>query len=141
YTDRLAGGSGVAETEKMVLEPSTMPAMASPSTNDGAEPPHGPDEPSTRTQSDAEPVADSSAPAGPTTATRPAAYPGPFMGRAPRSAISPITSDSSTGAPASSVEIAEGDVRTSRKRTGVVLSGIDHVSVNCTRPSLLYVTE
>src|ERR1017187_4347216 len=94
YTVRLAAGLGTADRVKAVLAPSTRPAGVSPSTKLGWVPPHGPEDPSTRTQSPGVPATVSMAPVGLTNATRPAAYPGPLSGRAPRSLIRPTMSDS-----------------------------------------------
>src|ERR1035437_6578121 len=86
-TVRLAAGFGSPDSVNAVLAPSTNPAGVSPSTKPGGAPPHGPDVPSTRTQSVGAPVTVSIAPLEFTNATRPTAYPGPFNGRAPRSLI------------------------------------------------------
>src|ERR1035438_6902292 len=95
----------------------------------GGVPPHGPDVPSTRTQSVETPVTVSRAPVGSTNATRPAAYAGPFKGRAPKSLTRPTMSDSSTvdavvSAPAEFVDAT----LTSRTRSGSTLEGTDQVS-------------
>ena len=82
-------------------------------------------------QSDALPDADSSRPTESTTATLPAANPGPFSGRTPKSAISPTTSDSGTvvSAPRSPLpRVTAAATRTSRTRNGCALDGTDHVS-------------
>ena len=90
------------------------------------------------------PTADSSAPRAFTTAARPAAYPGPICGRAAKSAISPTTSLSWMVVSAAAPPLPPPPVSapavatlTSRTRTGCALDGTDHVSWNCTRPSLL----
>src|SRR5580704_18384594 len=97
YNERLVEGAGTAVRANVALLPSTIPVGRSPSTNVGAPPPQGPEEPSTCMQSVATPVADSTRPEPSTTAVRPAAKAGPLMGRAARSLISDVTCDSGTG--------------------------------------------
>src|ERR1700722_14451709 len=103
-----------------------MPLSASLSTNEGCVPPHGPDEPSTWTQSEGDPLTDANMPVGSTIATDPAANPTPLSGRAPRSAMSPTTEDSgievlpvSPAVEPPDVAPADAEVtRTSRTRSG-----------------------
>src|SRR5580704_10655551 len=97
YNERLVEGAGTAVRANVALLPSTIPVGRSPSTNVGAPPPQGPEEPSTCMQSVATPVADSTKPEPSTTAVRPAAKAGPLIGREARSLTSPVTCDSVMG--------------------------------------------
>src|SRR5215469_11527093 len=97
-TARLVEGDGTAASAKVAFAPSMMPEGRSPSTNVGDPPePHVPDDPSTCMQSVGFPVADSTKPEASTIAVRPAANPGPLVGRAARSAIKLVTCDSGMG--------------------------------------------
>src|ERR1022692_4248749 len=126
YMVRLAAGLGTPDRVKAVLAPSTRPAGVSPSTKLGWVPPHGPEDPSTRTQSPGVPATVSRAPVGLTYATRPAAYAGPLSGRAPRSLSRPVTSASWTvsvmGAGVAPTAPTTGTL-TSRMRSGCTLEG------------------
>src|ERR1022692_303747 len=129
YILRLGAGLGTPDKVKAVLAPSTNPAGESPSTKLGCVPPHGPEEPSTRTQSAGVPATASMAPSGLTNATRPAAYPGPLSGRAPRSLVSPMTSDSWTVSVMGATPTAPTTgTLTSRMRSGCTLEGTAQVS-------------
>src|ERR1051325_2444978 len=117
----LPAGSGAVVTVNAALAPSTTPAGISPSMKDGAAPPHGPDEPSTRTQSVGEPETESRSPEPLTSTRRPAANPEPLTGRAPRSATKPTMSDSWAGLMEVSGAVdpdSGAATRTSRTRTG-----------------------
>src|ERR1017187_20618 len=131
YMVRLAAGLGTPDRGKAVLAPSTRPAGVSPSTKLGWEPPHGPEDPSTRTQSAGVPVTDSMAPVGLTNATRPAGYPGALSGRAPRRASSPMMSASctvSTMGAGDTPTAPAAETLTSRMRSGSRLEGTAQVS-------------
>src|ERR1035437_2752653 len=127
YSSELASGFGSPDGVNAVLAPSTKPPGVSPSTKPGGVPPHGPDVPSTRTQSVGAPVTVSIAPVELTNAPRPAAYPGPFSGRAPRSLIKPTTSASCTVVVTVSAPTAVATL-TSRTRNGCTLEGTAQVS-------------
>ena len=122
-----------------------MPAGESPSTNeafDVPEAPQVPAEPSTCRQSDALPLTPSMDPRELMKATRLVAKAAPSSGRAARSAVKPVTWDSLMGpvviSPPPVIAAAVAELtRTALTRTGCVLAGTDHVSWNCTRPSLL----
>src|SRR5579863_5664731 len=106
--------------------------------------PHAPEEPSTWRQSDGLPEAPSMEPSELMTAALLVENPGPSSSREARSAVRPVTCDSKIGPvvilPPEEMLADDTLTRTALTLSGTVLTGTDHVSWNCTRPSLLYTT-
>src|SRR5512140_2829286 len=95
---RLAAGDGALFSVKLAFTPFTRPAGVSPSAytrllDPPAAEPHGPELPSTCTQSPKLPEAPSSNPLELMTAARDRANEVPFMDRAFSSAVNPVTSE------------------------------------------------